>query len=62
MDEQWGNVWLDQALRPNYFYFCIACFVVFRAIITVLRYWPELTRWLHHRRHAKWLREAWRGY
>lgn len=62
MDESWAEVWLSQSQAPGYLYFCIACFVGVRAIITVLEHWPELTNWFHHRRHAKWLREAWRGY
>jgi hypothetical protein len=62
MDEEWGDIWLDPSLMRSHFHFCIACFILFRAIITVLQNWPELTRWFHHRRHAKWLREAWRGY
>jgi len=61
MDEEWENVGLAQSLGPHYFYFCVACFALFRAIITVLQHWPELTCWFHHRRHAKWLRETWRG-
>ena len=62
MDEEWGNVWLAQSVGPRYFYFCMACFVLFRAIITVLQHWPELRCWFNHRRHAKWLHAAWRGY
>lgn len=62
MDEEWENVWLAQLQGPSYVHFCMACFVLFRALITVLQHWPELKCWLHHRRHSKWLHAAWRGY
>ena len=60
MDEEWDDAAFVQSLGAGYLDFCIACFVLFRVIITVLQHWTELTCWFHHRRHAKWLREAWR--
>lgn len=62
MDEEWDDIWFDPSYLRSHFYFAIACFILCRVIITVLQHWPELTRWFHRRRHAKWLREAWRGY
>jgi len=60
MPDEWNDPSSSPIANSGQIYISIACFVLFRIVVTTIQHWPELRAWWHRRRHRHWLREAWR--